>query len=177
MTTPHVERERALSIHDEEDIDHDKVDALDMVHMHEIPEDHHEDHQKFAYLQSIYNKAKERKLSLADEHEREGDPYVEQPNFQRINFTAGDDEHDPEAAEVCDGILKCLALRDKWIQSNAIVIPDEDSDNTMPLTPGRTKFRHRDDLPYDIFSTKVIMLHSNYLSNHGARRRAERITA
>ncbi|RQM28698.1 hypothetical protein B5M09_008035, partial [Aphanomyces astaci] len=84
------------------------------------------------------------------------EPYVEQPNFQRINFTAGDDEHDPEAAEVCDGILKCLALRDKWIQSNAVVIPDEDSDNTMPLTPGRTKFRHRDDLPYDIFSTKPL---------------------
>ncbi|ETV96870.1 AMP deaminase [Aphanomyces invadans] len=165
MATAHVERDRTLSqlsIHEEEDTDHDKVDALDT---------HHEDHQKHAYLQSIYNKAKERKMSLVDENDNDGEPdddlshfferipepYLDQRTFQRISFSAGGDEIDPEAAEVCEGILKCLALRDKWIKhSNAIVIPDEDSvEYTTPLTPGRSKFRHRDDIPYDIFSTKA----------------------
>ncbi|CAK4078537.1 unnamed protein product [Aphanomyces euteiches] len=160
MTSP-IDREPTLSqlsIREEDELDLEKENG----------ESHIEDVQKSTYLQSIYNTAQQRKLSLADEYENENqvddelstlferipEPYVDLRDYQRIKFSDCDEERDPETTEVCQGILKCIALREKWLKCNEIQIPkDDDFDLNTPLTPTRSKFRHRDDIPYDIFST------------------------
>ncbi|KDO32510.1 AMP deaminase [Saprolegnia parasitica CBS 223.65] len=130
-----------------------------------------EDQKKFDYLQSIYNTAKQRKLSLAEDSDRDDElekdnnnelstlferipePYEDNSFFQRIHVTSADDEHDPETKDVCQGILKCIALREKYMAANALLMQPQDEIPEPPLTPGgsRPQLRHRDDLPYNIF--------------------------
>ncbi|OQR88780.1 hypothetical protein THRCLA_10108, partial [Thraustotheca clavata] len=155
-------REKMASLSDEEDVDYGDNDDMNTDL---------EDHQKLTYLQSIYNTAKQRKLSLVedieqDEQEKDNntelstlferipEPYEDNSFFQRIHVTSSEDEHDVETADVCQNILKCIALRKKWIEANTMDLKQEqDTIPEPPLTPGgsRAQFRHRDDLPYNIF--------------------------
>ncbi|OQR98173.1 AMP deaminase 2 [Achlya hypogyna] len=143
-----------------------------------------EDQHKFAYLQSIYNTALQRKLSLAEESERDEEsdkdnnnelstlferipePYEDKSFFQRIHVSSADDEHDSETKDVCKSILKCIALREKWIEANALTTQPQDDTPEPPLSPGgsRRQLRHRDDLPYDIFD-----IHTPAGTNHEIR--------
>ncbi len=96
--------------------------------------------------------------------ERIPEPYVDNNHFQRIHLTTCEDEQDSENNEVCEGIVNCISLREKWMRINAVQIPEtaHDCEKETPLTPGsKQQLRHREDLPYNIFDTQVMNIRMN----------------